>query len=143
MTFRFACPRQQKNGRSRWATSYVTRPLVKSIRDSALLSWFLSLYCSDFFSLTTPSHPDNPPYSRELDLFLLRFGSVSVCFGAFGSVSACFGSISGPFRVRLGVLGRVGVESLRGGSVREKNITTLLFQQRFSLTPAAHCISTT
>ena len=59
----------------------------------------------DFAHLS--SHP------RELD------------FGAFRAVSVHFGSVSGPFRVRLGVLGRVGVGSFRGGSVREKNITSI------------------
>ena len=85
---------------------------------------FLFVLCSDFlFSLTAHPPPPSrqtprPSHPRELDFgpFRLRFGSVWLRFG----------SVSGPFRVRFGVLGGVGVGSGRGASVREKNITSLV-----------------
>ena len=72
--------------------------------------WIFGGFSSDFlFPLQPPAPhiptPRPPPsHLRELDF--------------------------GPFRVRLGVLGWVGLGSLRGGSVREKNITELFSLER-------------
>ena len=75
---------------------------------------------SDFFFPYTPPppgppYPDTPPPSHPREHHV--------------------GPFWGPFRVRLGVLGWVGVGSLRGGSVREKNIAIIgflsLFQYHF------------
>ena len=49
--------------------------------------------------------------------------------GLQGLFRVHFGSVSGLFRVRLGVLGRVRVGSLRGGSVRENKITILSLER--------------
>ena len=69
-----------------------------------------------------PPQPDKPPgrpTPRELD-----FGPFRVCFSPFQvRLGSVFGSVwvrLGPFRVRFGVLGGVGVGSGRGASVREK-----------------------
>ena len=71
----------------------------------------------------TPPHPDTPPGRPT------REGLISVHFGSVWLRSAPFGSVWGLFRVRFGsvsgVLGVVVVGSVRGASVREKNITTL------------------
>ena len=68
-------------------------------------------------------HSKNPPGRPT------REGLISV---HFGSVWLRFGSVSGLFRLRFrsvsGVLGGVVVGSVRGASVREKNITNLAAQ---------------
>ena len=73
----------------------------------------------------TPPTPTNPPPVPPRKAW---FRSISAPFGSvsapFGSIWLRFGSVLGPFRVRFGVLGGVGVGSGRGASVREKNITT-------------------
>ena len=73
-------------------------------------------------------------------------------WGPFRSVSGPFRVYFGPFRVRFErrlvgheVLGRVGVGSGRGGSVREKIITTLVrahffWLQLFCLQLEASCL---
>ena len=67
--------------------------------------------------LPIPTNPPQPSHPRGLD-----FGPFRLRLAPFGSVLGrfwvCFGSVSG-------VLGGVGVGSVRGTSVREKNITTL------------------
>ena len=91
---------------------------------------FSPFYASDcLFPLRPPPlpHPDilpRPSHPSGLDFgpFWLRFGPFRICL-AFGSVWLRFGFVSGPFLVRFGVLGGVGVGSGRGASVREKNIT--------------------
>ena len=90
------------------------------------------------YSPPTPPYPDKPPARpTPKSLISVHFGSVWLRFGCvrlrFGSVSGLFragGSVSGPFRVRFGVLYGVGVGSGRGASVREKNITILFLQER-------------
>ena len=74
--------------------------------------------------------PYSPPLSRQTPP---PFNPRELDFGPFRSVSVCFGSVLGPFRVSLGVLGRVGVGSLRAGSVREKNITSVEAGRVFSV----------
>ena len=65
--------------------------------------------------------PTNPPGRPT------REGLISVHFGSVWLRSAPFGSVSGLFRIRFGsvsgVLGGVVVGSVKGASVREKNIT--------------------
>ena len=71
-----------------------------------------------------PPYPDKPPARpTRKSLISVHFGSVWLRFSSVGSVWLHFGSVLGPFRVRFGVLGGVGVGSGRGASVREKNIT--------------------
>ena len=86
-------------------------------------------WSSDFLFLYNPHplpHPDKPPgRPTPKDLDFGPFGSVRSFSAPFGSVWVRFGSVSGPFRVRFGVLGGVGVGSGGGVSVREKNITAL------------------
>ena len=73
-----------------------------------------------------PPHPDKPPrpsHPRGLD-----FGPFRLRLAPFGSVRLRLAPFRVLFWVRFGsfsgVLGGVGVGSVRGASVREKNITT-------------------
>ena len=71
--------------------------------------------------------PTNPPgHPTREGLISVHFGSVWLRSAPFGSVWLRFGSVPGPFRVRFGVLGGVVVGSVRGASVREENITTMV-----------------
>ena len=87
---------------------------------------------SEIFFPLQPTHPhtDEPPARPTPKTlisapFRLRFGPFRVRLAPFSSVWLLFGSVSGPLRVRFGVLGGVGVGSGKGPSVREKNITNL------------------
>ena len=57
-------------------------------------------------------------WSRLKPITAVKAGSlISV---RFGSVSVSFGSVLGPFRVRLGVLGRIGVGVVERGFCKAK-----------------------
>ena len=106
----------------RWVGAALSLPVRSSnmLFSHDLLSELVTFFFP--YNPPAPPIPTNPLPPTTESLILVRFRPFRVRFGPF---RAHFGSVSGPFRVRLGVLGGVGVGSLRGGSVREKNITTL------------------
>ena len=74
-----------------------------------------------------PLQPPPPPIPTNPPGHPTREGLTSVHFGSNWLRSGPFGSVLAPFRVRFGSvsgpLDGVGVGSVRGASVREKNIT--------------------
>ena len=76
--------------------------------------------CSEFLFPLQPPPPTIPTNPPAVPPQRAWFRSVSGPFGCLGPFWVCFGSVSGPFRVRFGVLGGVGMGSGKGGSVRER-----------------------